>query len=226
MARRAPCGCNSSPISPGSAIWPMTTACPSGTSRQGSPCALTDRRPPSRKGEALSGIVANTSAGLYAYLARASLGPDDEARDKRLANVPAQATAALIVRLGALCRNYAKLRNIGQRGGDGPGCEGECLWLAPSNAFTRFQKRDARPSSSPRLPRPKRFVLYPLMQRSMCWTVCSRGIARFTMSFASALFWEAWKRRLSGQPIAGAGGEAAGRDPYRYRHGAPWLKGA
>jgi alanine racemase len=63
----------------------------------------------SRKGEALSGIVTNTSAGLYAIPARASLGQDDEARNKQLANVPAQATAALIVRLGALRRNYAKL---------------------------------------------------------------------------------------------------------------------
>ena len=75
-------------------------------------CANGSPPPSSRKGEALSGIVANTSAGLYAIPARASLGPDDEARDKRLANVPAQATAALIVRLGTLCRNYAKLRTL------------------------------------------------------------------------------------------------------------------
>ena len=74
-------------------------------------CANGSPPPSSRKGEALSGIVANTSAGLYAIPARASLGPDDEAREQRSANVPAQATAALIVRLD-LCRNYAKLRTL------------------------------------------------------------------------------------------------------------------
>ena len=75
-------------------------------------CANGSPPPSSRKGEALSGIVANTSADLYAIPARASLGQDDEARDKLLANVPAQATAALVVRLGALRRNYAKLRTL------------------------------------------------------------------------------------------------------------------
>jgi alanine racemase len=75
-------------------------------------CANGSPPPSSRKGGALSGIVANTSADLYAIPARASLGRDDEARDKQLANVPAQATAALIVRLGAIRRNYAKLRSL------------------------------------------------------------------------------------------------------------------
>jgi alanine racemase len=75
-------------------------------------CANGSPSPSSRKGEALSGIVTYTSAGLYAIPACASRGPDDEARDKQLANVPAQATAALVVRLGALRRNYAKLRAL------------------------------------------------------------------------------------------------------------------
>ena len=171
-------------------------------------CSNGSPTPSSRKAEALSGIVTNTSADLYAIPARASLGQDDEAPDKQLANVPAQATAALIVRLGAIRRNYAKLRTLAKAAETAGVVKANAYGLGAGQCVHALSKEGCRTFFVATFAEAETLRALSSMQRSMCWTVCSREIARFTMSFASALFWEAWKRSRSGQTVAGAGAES------------------
>ena len=142
-ARRARCGCSSSPKSRASATWPTTAACRNGMSkckRRGvshghypSPCSSPHGRgnarilAAGRSGVPLQPHPLADAATLRCKLAKASLrgeGQDEgvppvchgcrfrRADCSALGDAPPQATGVAVVRLGAIRRNYRKLREL------------------------------------------------------------------------------------------------------------------